>query len=162
MSPSQLELWQIIASRQHGVLATTRADGAPQMSNVLYVPEDATHVLRLSTTADRFKSRNLERDPRAALHVAGDDFWQYAVAQGAVTLSEVAATPGDAATDELFAVHSTFYGQLDRDTFDDEMIRNQRRVVRLHIASLYGVISTGGRRPAAAVPDTAELPSPQA
>jgi hypothetical protein len=63
MSPSQLELWQIIASRQHGVLATTRADGAPQMSNVLYVPEDATHVLRLSTTADRFKSRNLERDP---------------------------------------------------------------------------------------------------
>jgi PPOX class probable F420-dependent enzyme len=108
MPPSQQKLWDLIAHRQHGVLATTSRDGTPQMSNILYVPDADAEVIRISTTADRAKSRNLERDPRAALHVHGDDFWQYAVARGTVTLSAVASTPKDPATDELFAVHTAF------------------------------------------------------
>ena len=49
--------------------------------------------MRISTTADRLKARNLARDPRAALHVSGQDFWNYAVAVGDVTLPAVAWSP---------------------------------------------------------------------
>ncbi len=145
---SQEELWELVAAGQQGVLATIRADGSPQMSSVLYVPDRAARVIRVSTTADRAKGRNLGRDPRAALHVGGEDFWHYAVAAGSVTLSEVAASAGDAATGELFAVHSHFYGEIDRGAFGAEMIANRRIVVRLHVQHLYGVMSTAGRRPA--------------
>jgi PPOX class probable F420-dependent enzyme len=147
MAAGQDDLWALVAARQQGVLATVTGDASPQLSNVLYVPDSAARVIRISTTADRAKARNLARNPRAALHVAGDDFWQYAAAHGAATLSDVATTPGDPATDELFTVHSAFYGTLDRAAFDQEMIRNHRLVLRLHVTRLTGVITKSGRRP---------------
>jgi PPOX class probable F420-dependent enzyme len=126
------------ASRQ-GVLATVAADGRPQLSNVLYVWDAAERTARISTTADRVKARNVRRDPRAALHVSGDHFWQYAVAEGTVTVSEVAAAPGDAAVRELLATHAVFYGPLDEDEFAVQMISARRLVVRLHVRRIYGI-----------------------
>jgi PPOX class probable F420-dependent enzyme len=149
MPPTQEQLWELVAGERHGILATIKRDGLPQMSNVLYVVDATSRLVRISTTGDRVKARNLARDPRGALHVPGRDFWHYAVAEGAATLSDVAAEPGDATTDELFAVHSAFYGTLDRTQFDDEMIVNRRLVVRLSVDHLYGVLATGGRRPQA-------------
>jgi PPOX class probable F420-dependent enzyme len=145
--PGQDELWELVASNQQGVLATVKADRSPQLSNVLYVADPATRTVRVSTTADRAKGRNLARDPRAALHVSGEDFWHYAVAEGPVTLSDVAAIPGDDAVEELLEVHSFFYGGIDRATFEQEMITNQRLVVRLQVSHLYGVMVKTGRRP---------------
>jgi PPOX class probable F420-dependent enzyme len=152
MATSQNDLLALIAVRQQGVLATVTGDASPQLSNVLYVPDAAARAVRISTTADRAKARNLARNPHAALHVAGDDFWQYSVAHGAVTLSDVATSPGDPATDELFAVHSAFYGTIDRPAFDEEMIRNRRLVIRLTIHRLTGVITNSGRRPVTTTP----------
>jgi PPOX class probable F420-dependent enzyme len=145
---SEDELWALVQQESQGVLATVARDGRPQLSNVLYVADPRNKVVRISTTAGRVKARNLARDPRAALHVTGRDFWQYAVAEGTTTLSAVAATPGDEACRELLAVHSAFYGEQDPAAFDQEMITNGRLVVRLQIGHLYGVIATGGRRPA--------------
>ena len=145
--PAQDELWELVAANQEGVLATVKGDGSPQLSNVLYVADPATRTVRVSTTADRAKGRNLARDPRAALHVSGEDFWHYAVAEGPVTLSDVAAIPGDDAVEELLEVHSFFYGEIDRATFEGEMITNQRLVVRLQVTHLYGVMVKTGRRP---------------
>jgi PPOX class probable F420-dependent enzyme len=145
--PGQDELWELVASNRQGVLATVKADRSPQLSNVLYVADPATRTVRVSTTADRAKGRNLARDPRAALHVSGEDFWHYAVAEGPVTLSDVAAIPGDDAVEELLEVHSFFYGEIDRATFEEEMITNQRLVVRLQVIHLYGVMVKTGRRP---------------
>jgi PPOX class probable F420-dependent enzyme len=147
MTVTQDELWALVAGRRQGVLATVSSDSSPQLSNVLYVADADTRVVRISTTAGRAKARNVTRHPRAALHVAGDDFWQYAVAHGTVEASDVASTPGDPATDELFAVHSHFYGTLDRTAFDEEMIHNHRLVLRLHVSRLTGVITSRGRRP---------------
>ncbi|HEY0487652.1 MAG TPA: PPOX class F420-dependent oxidoreductase [Mycobacteriales bacterium] len=144
------DLWDLVVSGRQGVLATLKRDGAPQMSNVLYVTDPDGRVVRISTTGDRAKARNLTRDPRAALHVLGDDFWNYAVAEGTVTLSGIATTPGDDATRELLAVHSRFYGDQDPDAFGEEMIAARRLVVRLHVDRLYGIIAPGGRRPAPA------------
>ena len=145
---SEDDLWGLVANESQGVLATVARDGRPQLSNVLYVPDPRSRVVRISTTTGRVKARNLARDPRAALHVTGLDFWQYAVAEGTVALSAVAAAPGDEACRELLAVHSAFYGEQDPAAFDQEMIASGRLVVRLQVGHLYGVITTGGRRPA--------------
>jgi hypothetical protein len=63
------------------------------------------------------------------------------------TLSPVAEVPHDAACEELFVVHRSFYGGLDRPSFDHEMIANRRLVIRLEVNHLYGIVSTTGRRP---------------
>jgi PPOX class probable F420-dependent enzyme len=133
------KLLQLIAGSRQAVLATIAADGRPQLSNVLYVWDAAERIARISTTADRAKARNVQRDPRAALHVPGDHFWQYAVGEGVVTVSEVAAEPGDEASRELTDMHSVFYGAVDEDEFIARMIAAQRLVIRLHVERVYGV-----------------------
>jgi PPOX class probable F420-dependent enzyme len=133
------KLLSLIAGTRHGVLATIAADGRPQLSNVLYVWDPDERVARISTTADRVKARNLRRDPRAALHVTGAHFWQFAVAEGPATLSAVAAEPGDEANRELLAMHAVHYGQLDEDDFYRQMITARRLVVRLHVRHVYGI-----------------------
>lgn len=147
MPLSQHELWQLVTADRQGVLATINRDGSPHLTNVLYLADRATQTIRISTTDDRTKARNLARDTRAALHVTGEDFWRYAVAHGQTSRSPVATTPGDQATNELFTVHVAFYGALERASFDEEMINRRRIVIRLHVARLTGVIATGGRRP---------------
>ena len=142
------DLWELVTAGRQGILATTGSDGPPQLSNILYVVDPERRVVRISTTADRIKARNVARNPHVALHVAGDDFWQYAVAEGAAALSPVASTPLDEATQELFEIHGSFYGALDREPFDQEMIANRRLVIRITVGHLYGIISTTGRRPA--------------
>ena len=133
------KLLGLVASHRQGVLATVAADGRPQLSNVLYVWDAERRTARISTTADRAKAANLRRDPRAALHVPGRHFWQFAVAEGPVTLSDVAAEPGDPATRELLELHGAFYGKPGEDTFFQQMIAARRLVVRLHVHRVYGV-----------------------
>jgi PPOX class probable F420-dependent enzyme len=145
--PGQDELWQLIASHRQGTLATVGKDSAPQLSNILYVADEAARLVRISTTADRVKARNLSRDPRGALYVVGEDFWHFAVGNGAATLSEVATTPGDPATGELADLHAAFHGKIDRAVFDEQMIRDKRLVIRLSISRLTGVIAPGARSP---------------
>jgi PPOX class probable F420-dependent enzyme len=137
--PLDGRLLGLIAGSRQGVLATLAADGRPQMSNVLYVWDPAERIARISTTADRAKGRNVRRDPRAALHVSGDHFWQYAVAEGAVTTTADAAEPGDEASRELLAVHGSFYGELSEEKFYQQMIDARRLVIRLHVRRIYGI-----------------------
>jgi PPOX class probable F420-dependent enzyme len=144
---AETELWELIASRREGVLGTIKRGGLPQLSNVLYLPEPGGRTVRISTTADRLKARVLARDPRAVLHVTGDNFWAYAVAEGHATLTPAAADPGDEACRALLEVHSAFYGPQDQDAFFTEMIARRRLVIRLSLDRVYGVIATGGRRP---------------
>jgi hypothetical protein len=59
----------------------------------------------------------------------------------------MASAPGDAACDELFTVHSAFYGTLDRAAFDEDTIRSRRLVLRLKVKRLTGVMTGQGRRP---------------
>ncbi len=141
------DLWELVASHREGILATIGPSGRPQLSNVLYLVDRPTRLVRISTTADRVKAKNLARDPRASLHVSGEDFWHFAVADGTATLSGVASEPNDAALLELAEVHTAFYGELDEEHFAAEMIAARRLVVRLRVDHLYGVLATTGRRP---------------
>ncbi len=145
--PGQDELWEPVTSHQQGVLATIKADGAPSSPTSCTWPTRRRGSSASRPPRTRAKGRNLARDQRGALHVSGEDFWNYAVAEGPVTLSGVAETPGDDAIEELLEVHSYFYGEIDRAAFDEEMITNQRLAVRLEVTHLYGVMVQTGRRP---------------
>jgi PPOX class probable F420-dependent enzyme len=136
----QAELLELIAGSRQGVLAAVTRAGYPHLTNVLYVWDGDERIARVSTTAERVKGRILQRDSHAALHVAGDHFWSYAVAECDAQVSEVASTPGDEACRELFELHSAFYGDLDREAFYAQMIEAKRLVVRLRVRKLYGVL----------------------
>lgn len=134
------KLLELIGGRREGILAAVSRTGYPHLTNVLYAWDSEQATARVSTTADRVKGRILRHDPHAALHVPGDHFWAYAVAECDAELSEVATTPGDDACRELLTVHSTFYGELDRDAFFAQLITARRLVVRLRVKRLYGVL----------------------
>lgn len=136
---SQEALWSVVADRHQGVLATVGSDGTPHLSNVHYVCDRGPRVIRISTTGTRLKGRNLLRDRRAVLHVAGPDFFTFAVVEGAVTLV-VPEVVGDAATDELYRVHAAFNGEAKRPAFDRRMLRDRRMLVRIEVTKLYGLI----------------------
>jgi PPOX class probable F420-dependent enzyme len=140
MAADEQKLLDLIAGRREGILAAVTREGYPHMTNIFYVWDAAQRVARVSTTADRVKGRALMRDPHAALHVAGDHFWSYAVAECDAELSAVAATPGDDATRELLQVHSAFYDGLDEGPFYEQMIEARRLVVRLRVRRVYGVV----------------------
>jgi PPOX class probable F420-dependent enzyme len=133
-------LLELIASRHHGVLAAVTRAGYPHLTNVLYVWNAQDRIARVSTTADRVKSRALRRDPRAALHVSGPHFWSYAVAECDAEISEVATTPGDAACRELLGMRSDIHSDEDQAAFFRQMVDARRLVVRLRVGRLYGLV----------------------
>jgi PPOX class probable F420-dependent enzyme len=139
--PDEQSLLDLIADNRQGVLAAVTRAGYPHLTNVLYVWDAAERIARVSTTADRVKGRILQRDPRAALHVAGAHFWSYAVAECDAELSAVARTPGDDACRRLLEVHSAFYGEIgDEPAFFAQMIEARRLVVSLRVSRVYGVL----------------------
>lgn len=137
--PTDAQLWQIISGTREGVLATINDDGAPQLSNVYYLADSPTDSVRFSTTTVRTKGRNLQRDPRATLHVTGMDFLNFAVVEGDTTLS-LPKQPNDSAIEELFEVHTALGATPEWTGFGEEMIAAGRMVVRLSVKRIYGQI----------------------
>lgn len=126
--------------RNQSVLTTIKGDGKPQLSNVLHAVGD-DGVIRISTTADRAKYANLRRTPWAALHVLGENFWSYAVIEGDVELSAVAADPADAAVEELVELFRALQGEHeDWDDYRATMVKDQRVVVRVRPTHAYGML----------------------
>lgn len=127
--------------RTHGVILTIGGDGRPHASNVSYATwGGAIHV---SVTDDRVKTRNVERDPRAGLHVTSKEFWSWVVLEGEAVLSEVTTDPGDEAAALLRRVYETIAGpHPDWAEFDRAMIDDRRRVLSLPVTRAYGQIAT--------------------
>jgi PPOX class probable F420-dependent enzyme len=72
---------------EHAVIATVEPSGQPQLS-VVWVTRDGDDVL-LSTVRGRYKTDNLERDPRASLLVyPADDPYSYVEVRGRATLED--------------------------------------------------------------------------
>lgn len=126
---------------RRGVLATQKRNGRPQLSNVTHAVGD-DGLVRVSITADRAKFVNLRRDPRASLHISQDDFWAYAVLEGDVELSAVAADPNDEAVEELVALYRSLGGEHpDWAEYRQAMVNDRRLVVRLTPTHAYGMIT---------------------
>ncbi|MHB8437890.1 MAG: PPOX class F420-dependent oxidoreductase [Acidimicrobiales bacterium] len=130
---------EFAAGIRRSVFVTLKADGRPQLSNVLHVYDGMS--FRISTTADRAKYRNLVRSPWAALHVTRDDFFAYAVIEGSVELSAVASDPHDAAVDELVEYYRAANGEHeDWDAYRRAMVADRRVMVRLTPERSYGML----------------------
>ena len=128
----------LVAGHAMGVLVTLKRDGRPQLSNIAYGFDG--EVVRISVTADRAKTKNLQRAPRASLHVTTADFWRWAVAEGTAELSALTTEPGDAVGQELLALHDAVQKRAhpDPDEFFTAMVSDRRLVVRLRVERLYG------------------------
>ena len=115
-------------------------DGRPQLSNITYHLGD-DDVVRISLTATRAKTANMQRDPRISLHIAADDFWSYVVFEADAELSAVAAAPDDATVDELVAYYRAVAGEHnDWDDYRAAMVRDQRLVLRVRPQRAYGMV----------------------
>ncbi|MFE2186600.1 pyridoxamine 5'-phosphate oxidase family protein [Streptomyces sp. NPDC059455] len=132
------ELSRILSDQRFGVLATIKRSGHPQLSTVLHQWSPEERVLRVSSTADRLKVRQLRRDPHAAVHVGAPDGWSFAVAEGEAEVSEVTAAPGDAVGRELLAMTPGFADPLDETAFLEQLVADRRVVIRIRVSRLYG------------------------
>lgn len=129
-------------ARDHrwGVLTTQRRNGRPQLSNIGYAIDD-TGLIRISLTATRAKTRNIQRDPRVSLHVTRDDFFAYVVFEADGELSEVSTEPGDAAGQELADLYRAMSGEHPNwDEYFAAMFADQRQVLRLRPDHVYGMV----------------------
>jgi PPOX class probable F420-dependent enzyme len=124
--------------RKQGVLTTIRANGRPQLSNILYLLAD--DGIRISVTADRAKTVNLRRDPRASLYIVGDNFWQYVVIEATAELSPVAAAPDDDTVNRLVDYYRDAVGEHDNwDDYRRSMVADRRLLITLHPERGYGI-----------------------
>ena len=130
-----------VATQHAGVLATLKRDGRPQLSNVFYAGDDEQQLARISVTADRAKTRNLQADPRATLHVTSADFWTWVAAEGTAELSPVAADPHDATVEEVVGYYGARSGEHeDWDAYRAAVVADRRLVIRLRPEHTYGQV----------------------
>jgi PPOX class probable F420-dependent enzyme len=136
LHPADLEL---LAGTKLGVLITLKRDGRPQSSNILYAYDAVAQIVRISVTADRKKTKNLLRDPRANLHVMSTDGWSWMVAEAIADLTPVAAALDDATVEELVGVYRAVQGEhADWDDYRRAMVHDKRLVIRLPLERTYG------------------------
>ncbi len=136
MTPEQA--LALVRGQRLGVLVTLKSSGRPQTSNVVYAVVDR-HVL-VSVTQDRAKTRNLQRDPRATLHVSTPDGSSWAAVEGDTTLSPVTTESGDDAGMSLRRLFVSISGEEHPDwaQFDQAMIDERRLLLRIEVSHGYG------------------------
>ena len=127
-------------TNRNSVLTTIRRNGRPQLSNVVHhVFDDG--LIRVSIAADRAKYHNLVREPWAALHITRPDFFAYAVIEGDVELTPIAARPDDATVEELVAYYRAAAGEHENwDEYRAAMVSDRRVIVRITPTRAYGML----------------------
>ena len=125
MDPGQAA--DFLRAHHRAVLATSRADGRPQLSPVLCVADDEGRVL-ISTRETAVKTANLRRDPRASLCVFTDGFFgEWVQAEGD---AEVISLPS--AMDLLIDYYRRVAGEhSDWADYRAAMVRDRRVIVRI-------------------------------
>lgn len=124
-----------LAENRRAVLATLQRDGRPQLSHILYAVDD-DGMVRLSSTSDRAKVRNLRRDPRASLAVIGANFFQYVVAEGTARIEE-----GETLAADLRRVYVKASGKEHPNwaEYDAAMVAEGRVLIAIQVQRLYPV-----------------------
>jgi PPOX class probable F420-dependent enzyme len=118
---------EYIRSHHHAIVATTRADGRPQMSPVA-CGVDADGNVVVSTRETALKTANLRRDPRVSLCVFTDEFFgEWVQVDGAAT---VVSLPD--AMEPLVDYYRSVAGEHpDWDEYRAAMERDRRVIVKI-------------------------------
>jgi PPOX class probable F420-dependent enzyme len=127
MDPGQAA--DFLRAHHRAVLATSRADGRPQLSPVLCVADDEGRIL-ISTRETALKTRNARRDPRVSLCAFTDGFFgEWVQVDGD---AEVISLP--AAMDLLVGYYRRVAGEhSDWAEYRAAMIRDQRVILRVTV-----------------------------
>jgi PPOX class probable F420-dependent enzyme len=138
-------LLDLASSRNLGALAAIKRDGRPQLSMVNFALDRGSATaptVRVSVVDGRAKVANLLRDPRGSLMVTSPDGWSYAVLEGDVQFSPVAATEDDETVEELVELFRAIRGEdhPDWDDYRHAMVSDGRRILRLRVTRVYGLI----------------------
>jgi PPOX class probable F420-dependent enzyme len=126
------EAREYVAKRRLGTLATLMPDGRPQLSTITYFLDDDGTV-KISSPRHTVKARNVRRDPRVALHIPGDNAWQYLVVEGRARWAE----------DNLAAELRRYYERAagkphpDWQEYDEAMIKENRVLLEITIDRMY-------------------------
>ncbi len=127
------------AGHRNALLTTLRADGRPQQSVVFYLADGERFTISL--TADRAKTKNLRRDPRAGLFVWSDDVFAWAGFDGEVELTDVAADPDDEVVDRLVDYYRRARGEhSDWADYRRSMVADRRLVATFVATSATGIL----------------------
>lgn len=129
-------LSDFLAEHTFGALATVKRDGRPHLSTVVYTWDPETREIRISTTEDRLKVKQLRNNPTASLYVSSADHWKFAVVEGKAELSEVTRTPGDTAGLEYLAAQRQ--KPDDEAEFLETIAAERRLYITLKTDKLYG------------------------
>jgi PPOX class probable F420-dependent enzyme len=134
-------LKDFLAARSHGVLATIRRDGRPQLSTITYLYDPGAATLIASITETRAKTKNMRRDPRVTFHVSSEDGWSYVVAEGRASLTAPAAAPGDDTVEALVDYYRRAAGEHpDWAEYRQAMVTDQRVLLTVHVEKLLGLV----------------------
>jgi PPOX class probable F420-dependent enzyme len=128
---------QFLRAHHQAVLATTRADGRPQISPVLCAVDAEGRIL-ISTRETAVKTRNLRRDPHASICAFTDRFFgSWIQAEGP---AEVISLPD--AMDLLIDYYRLVSGEhTDWSDYRAAMVRDRRVIVRVTISRVGPTIS---------------------
>jgi PPOX class probable F420-dependent enzyme len=138
-SVERTELLEFLRPRHHGLLATTRTDGRPQLSPVACGVDEQGRIV-VSTYPQRAKTRNARRDERVSICVLSDD-WDGAWVQ-VDGRAEVLDMPE--AEDAFVDYYRCIAGEHpDWDEYRAAMHRQGKSLIRVTI-DRWGPIATGG------------------
>ncbi|WP_326945226.1 PPOX class F420-dependent oxidoreductase [Amycolatopsis sp. NBC_01307] len=134
-------LREFITARRHGVLATIRRDGRPQLSTITHLYNPESDTVTASITETRAKTKNMRRDPRVTYHVGSEDGWSYVVAEARAELTQPAAAPDDATVEALVDYYRRAAGEHPNwAEYREAMVTDQRVLLTLHFDKVFGVI----------------------
>ncbi|MEV6911325.1 TIGR03618 family F420-dependent PPOX class oxidoreductase [Amycolatopsis sp. NPDC051071] len=137
-SLDEAALSDFLAQHTFGALATLKRDGRPHLSTVIYDWDPETREIRISTTEDRLKVKQVRNNPDVSLYVSSDDHWKFAVAEGKAELSEVTRTPGDAAGRRILAAQRQ--KPDDEAGFLETIAAERRLFLTIGVGKLYGTV----------------------
>ena len=141
------QLLDFLLPRHHGLLATTRRDGRPQLSP-LACGLDAAGRLVMSTYPERAKTRNARRDPRVSVLVLSDD-WDgpWVQVDGTAEVLDAVSPGGDPDPTALDAFVEYYRGiggeHPDWAEYREAMVEQGKSLLRVTVQR-WGPIATGG------------------
>ena len=129
---------EFVSQTHRGVLTTFRRNGGAQMSIVTCGPY--RDGVAFTTTADRAKLINLQRNSRCSLLVSQEDWWGYVVLEGQAQILSADNTPADEFREALRDVYRTASGAEHPNwpEYDAAMLEQLRSAVIVVPERVYG------------------------
>ncbi|WP_298444001.1 PPOX class F420-dependent oxidoreductase [Gordonia sp. (in: high G+C Gram-positive bacteria)] len=129
----------LIAQTSIGILATLKRNGFPQLSPVTAVYHRDADTILISMTDGRAKTRNLRREPKAAIEFTSPDGYTWATAEGPVELLGPATDPDAPEVDALVEYYRLGAGEHpDWAEFRQAMVDDRRVLAVIHVDRVYG------------------------